>query len=958
MNAQPPARVSPETESDIPPTALVSCPPANESVARGRRDTDWDLSPTALVPLPPPSERPTSRLRPPKSPPPAEAVATAVAAVDPHPPVAAFPAVGDEYLGFELVSELGRGSFGRVYLARQTGLAGRPVALKVGVGLTAETMRLAQVDHPNVVPVYSFHPGTDLQAVCMPYLGPITLADVSRRIRTVAPTTLSGRLLTTVIDACRADKRAALPAVEGGPAAAAPVSLTALVGLRYTDAVLWIGRRLVAGLAAAHARQIVHCDLKPANVLLSDDGRPMLLDFGIALDRKAVGGEVKIGGTWPYMAPEQLASVRDGAVRYDERADLFAVGVILFELLAGRPPFPAVVSYDEAGLDHQLASRRDCPTVRSAGGRVPPAVEAILAKCLAFDPADRYQTAADLEDDLARQLARRPLRHAPNPSRRELAAKWAVRHRWALTGVGTAAAVGLSVAVMSAHNAGTAARLAAHERLVQADTFERAARSAQVGLGLAATTPAARQQAVRRAEEALADLGDLPAALPADRQAAVRARAVDLLLDLGRAAALAAPAGDGRQQALAAAADWNRRAEWAAGGAPPRAVLTQRAWLARQAGDADAAAAAGLAAAARPLATPTDLRSEGRELMTQGRLRQARGLLEQATRADSADFWAAFELAQCSYRLGYDAQAVAAYDRCAALDPDMPGVFFNRGLAYQRLRRHEAAAADFGRVIAANPDWPDPYLNRASAREALGDFPGAAADLTTAMEKGYPPAAALLARAQVYARMGNQAEAERNLRAGLAVQPTTEQEFLARGRHHMSRALRTKQPDTDAATAALAEFTAALAANPRSLAGLQLKSRALSALDRNREAADTLGELLGYYPETVHAWSGRAVLLARLGDRAAAHADADKALGLCDGDAATEYQLAGVYALTSRTDPADRASAFRLLASALRKGFGANLLAVDRDLDPLRSDPEFSRLAEANPAPAAAAAKK
>lgn len=231
------------------------------------------------------------------------------------------------------------------------------------------------------------------------------------------------------------------------------------------------------------------------------------------------------------------------------------------------------------------------------------------------------------------------------------------------------------------------------------------------------------------------------------------------------------------------------------------------------------------------------------------------------------------------------------------------------------------------------------------------------ADLTAALERGYPPAAALLARAEVYARMGNPAEAERNLQAGLSVPATSELEFLARGRHHLSRAMRTKTPDPAAAEAALAEFAAALGINPRSLAGLQLKSRALSALDRNREAADALGELLAHYPETVHAWSGRAVLLARLGDRAAAHAAAERAILLCDGDPAAEYQLAGVYALTSRATPDDKPEALRLLSSALLKGFGANLVAVDRDLDPLRSDPEFSRLTVRKPAPAGTAAK-
>ena len=88
------------------------------------------------------------------------------------------PEVGQAFAGFQLIGNLGRGAFGRVYLARQGDLADRPVALKVSTGCFAESQKLARLQHTHIVPIYSFHRAGSLQAVCMPYLGSTTLADI------------------------------------------------------------------------------------------------------------------------------------------------------------------------------------------------------------------------------------------------------------------------------------------------------------------------------------------------------------------------------------------------------------------------------------------------------------------------------------------------------------------------------------------------------------------------------------------------------------------------------------------------------------------------------------------------------------------------------------------------------------------------------------------------------------
>jgi hypothetical protein len=97
--------------------------------------------------------------------------------------VTGFPPVGSTFLGFRLEAELGRGAFGRVYLARQGDLANRPVALKISADVISETRALAQLRHTNIVPIYSVHRRGPLQAVCMPYLGSGTFADVLQELK-------------------------------------------------------------------------------------------------------------------------------------------------------------------------------------------------------------------------------------------------------------------------------------------------------------------------------------------------------------------------------------------------------------------------------------------------------------------------------------------------------------------------------------------------------------------------------------------------------------------------------------------------------------------------------------------------------------------------------------------------------------------------------------------------------
>src|SRR5205823_3178562 len=134
---------------------------------------------------------------------------------------------------------------------------------------------------------------------------------------------LSGRELRSTVNPGKANTLsprdpARPPAGESSPTAPAgepPDGWARLDGLSYVEGVLWLGAQLADGLAHAHDRGILHRDLKPANVLLTDEGRPMLLDFNLAEDTKLRGSAAgaQMGGTLPYMAPEQIEAFLEKA---------------------------------------------------------------------------------------------------------------------------------------------------------------------------------------------------------------------------------------------------------------------------------------------------------------------------------------------------------------------------------------------------------------------------------------------------------------------------------------------------------------------------------------------------------------------------------------------------------------------------------------------------------------------
>lgn len=281
---------------------------------------------------------------------------------------------------FELCELLGRGAFADVYLAREKAVGGREVVLKVSWQGADEPHLLGRLNHPGIVQVHSAarDAASGALLLCMPYLGRITCSDV--------------------LDARYWREEASTSAERHERSAPHVIPAKGHMLCRH---VAEFGIQLAEALAHAHERGVLHLDIKPSNILVAESG-PILLDFNLSAD--ASHGQRAVAGTIPYMAPEQLISLIEGRVRaFDGRADVFSLGVVLFELLAGRYPFgtipsrPAMSDRARALLvKHKLGPRWPTSTV----AEVDAPLRQIVEKCLHANPAQRYASASELARDL------------------------------------------------------------------------------------------------------------------------------------------------------------------------------------------------------------------------------------------------------------------------------------------------------------------------------------------------------------------------------------------------------------------------------------------------------------------------------------------------------------------------------------------------------------------------------
>ncbi|HXF57219.1 MAG TPA: Stk1 family PASTA domain-containing Ser/Thr kinase [Actinomycetota bacterium] len=270
---------------------------------------------------------------------------------------------------YELDSLLGRGGMAEVYLGTDRVL-GRRVAVKVlspefardssfVARFRREAQSAAALNHPNVVSVFDTGSDDGTHFIVMEYVEGRTLAQVIREDAPLLP-----------------------------------------------ERAVEIASAVAMALAVAHEHGIVHRDVKPGNIMLTRAGDVKVMDFGIA---RAITGEsltqtATVLGTATYLSPEQA---QGEAV--DARSDLYSLGVVLYEMLTGTPPFtgesPVAVAYRHVAEDPVPPSRLNPD--------VPPDLDAVVLKCLAKNPANRYQTARELAEDLERVRRGAPVTATP-----------------------------------------------------------------------------------------------------------------------------------------------------------------------------------------------------------------------------------------------------------------------------------------------------------------------------------------------------------------------------------------------------------------------------------------------------------------------------------------------------------------------------------------------------------------
>lgn len=673
----------------------------------------------------------------------------------------AFPDVGALLGPFRLTGELGRGASGRTYLATEPDLADRAVVLKLIPDDQEEHLRLARLQHTHIVPLYSEHTFDDrgLRALCMPYLGGASLAQVLAAVEDVPRDERRGHHLVD-----------ALARLSPGSAGPPGPCLRYLERATYVEAICWIAACLADALQYAHARGLFHMDVKPSNVLIADDGQPMLLDFHLARGPIAAGewDVGRIGGTPGWMSPEQedaLRSVRHGqpiARSVDGRSDLYALGRLLHNALLGPDP-----STGRADVSVGLGD--------------------IIQKCLEPDPADRYTDAAALVDDLRRHLHDLPLQGVANRSRWERLRKWQRRNPGTLARRATWAAA-LTIALGASFFAAAAyrQRVRALEACLEdgrnacaAGRYADAVRALTRGIEQSQATPgqerlsdalanqlrAARTGQLARELHELADLLRFRYGLdpPARQDAETLARHCRLIWQQrgvlaaeARGARAAGTEPTIRTDLLELAVVW---AGLLVRIAPPGQLATARREALHLLEQAEASFGSSpslrrerrslgqaLGEAARAEEPEPGPRSAwehydlGRALLRSARIREAAAEFRRTLEERPQDFWPNFYEGICAYRLGAWDEAAAAFRTCVALAPDAAACHYNRGLAADALGRSEQALADYSRALELDRGLAAAALNRGILHLKAGRHRAALVDLERALGLAGDPA--------------------------------------------------------------------------------------------------------------------------------------------------------------------------------------------------------------------------
>ena len=672
-----------------------------------------------------------------------------------------FPEVGETLGEFHLISELGRGTQGRVFLAKQESLAGRLVVLKVTGISGGEHLSLAQLQHTNIVPVYStlVVPTRNLRALCMPYFGGKTLSELLKVMQRRSSTAWSGSYLVQALGDDLPD------------AAVRTSSRSFLSRASHVQAITWIGMCIADALKYAHDHGLLHLDIKPSNLLVAEDGQPMLLDFHLAQKPiKPDGQDVfRIGGTPGYMAPEHQAAVdamrRQEPVKgsVDGRADIFSLGATLYEALAG-------------------TRAEKCVRLDLVNPQVSAGLADIVERCLQPNPAERYPDAEQLANDLRRHLNDLPLEGVRNRSVAERWRKWR-RRRPQLLAVYALTAIVLFVAVVGALLVGN--HFQQSKRAAQADLEE----SRQLLRSARYEDASARAEtALQRLQGVSAPTASLQSELRAAMLQAKQLRTADelhklvdklrALYDVNWISPVAARRLHGQCKRL-----WDSRASLVATAKDPKfssaeqveadlldiAILTAALEVRLAASSESARARRGASHIlkqaetelgqnpvlsyerrsylsedrSRTLDLPTGALGTswerwafGRTMLREGRYEEASRLFREVLDKHPQNLWPNFYEGICAYRTERYLDAVVAFTVCVDQNPEMTEGYYNRAVSFSALQKPDRALVDYDRALRLRPEFPAAALNRGLLHYHANRRDAAAADFELAVAAG------------------------------------------------------------------------------------------------------------------------------------------------------------------------------------------------------------------------------
>jgi tetratricopeptide (TPR) repeat protein len=671
------------------------------------------------------------------------------------------------------------------------------------------------------------------------------------------------------------------------------------------------------------------------------------LDFNLSEDLKIhSGAAAAIGGTLPYMSPEHLHAFQGGARPVDARSDLYSIGVVFYELLAGRRPFEIPDSPPDRMLLDRLIEGRlgPIPGIRRWNKTVTPAVESIIHHCLEPDPQRRYQNARELYEDLDRHLAHRPLRYAPEPSLRERTTKWAKRHPTLCSSTSIALlALTLILLLGAAVWFVTEALRNASARLHHG-AFQAAFEECQFLLNTNGGPPEHLEQGIRLARHTLEGYGvggpgDWTAGpfvrrLPAAEQRALCEEISELVLLEVRASITLAERAKSKPElirSLQRGVLWLDRAE-GFDPRPPAALFEDRGRFYAALGRKDLADRDRALASTVPPSSARDFYLLGTSLLARRQPDLAELPLSRAATLDARRFWTWFALGICHSDQGRHSDAAFDFTVSSTLAPHFAWPHLNRGLALARSGRLREARVAYDRALELNPDFTDALVDRALACLELGDWDQATRDLDHAIAHGRRTPSVLAARAEAFARLGRRDEAEQAFAEAIQGDPNDPMPLVVRGYSRLA---------TDRAGAE-ADFVRALNLDPRH-ARAHLGQAYLLRRDDLHAALAQVEMALNAEPNFTDALQLRALLRARLGDPTA-EADVKRLLQV--PTPRRLYNAACALALLSRSaaDPRLAPLALDLLRRALDSGMSPARLADDPDLDALRKLPNYSRL--------------